>query len=167
MSRHPRAPRVHRLPQRLDWALIPAPLVLSLSPVTEKSPLPAIIVTPSSPSTDKDFSIAFLAPPSTPTWSERLATSTESLRARLSLKARTTVIVMLLLFIMACHLLSHGLAARRPHLHFAPTATGLQGSGEVEVVADQGAGWLGSFMGFWENTPMTGRDTEFVIRENS
>ncbi|KAF5357681.1 hypothetical protein D9758_007427 [Tetrapyrgos nigripes] len=47
-------PRLHRLPQRLDYTLIPAPLDLSLPLVAEKSPLPAIIVTPSSPS-DLDF----------------------------------------------------------------------------------------------------------------
>ncbi|KAJ2924187.1 hypothetical protein H1R20_g12905, partial [Candolleomyces eurysporus] len=56
-------PRLHRLPRRLDYMLIPAPLDLSLDSMTEKSPLPAIIVTPSSPTHSKDFAIAFLAPP--------------------------------------------------------------------------------------------------------
>jgi hypothetical protein len=69
----PRTPRVHRLPKRLDYILIPAPSDLSLDTVCEKSPLPAIIVTPSSPSSNKDFSIAFLAPPQKPSFCDRIA----------------------------------------------------------------------------------------------
>jgi len=64
-------PRLHRLPRRLDYTLIPAPLDLSLPLVTEKSSLPAIIVTPSSPSSAHDFSIAFLAPPPKPSIRDR------------------------------------------------------------------------------------------------
>lgn len=64
-------PRLHRLPRRLDYMLIPAPLDLSLDSMTEKSPLPAIIVTPSSPTHSKDFAIAFLAPPKKPSVAER------------------------------------------------------------------------------------------------
>jgi hypothetical protein len=81
-----------------------------------KSPLPAIVVTPSSPSCSADFSVAFLAPPEKPTVTakERLF----SLAAPLNLKARTTFLLLLLLFIMACHLFTHRLFASHPHLQF-------------------------------------------------
>ena len=82
----------------------------------EKSPLPAIVVTPSSPSCSADFSVAFLAPAEKPTVTakERLF----SFAAPLNLKARTTFFLLLLLFIMACHLFTHRLAASHPHLQF-------------------------------------------------
>ncbi|EIN10212.1 hypothetical protein PUNSTDRAFT_50898 [Punctularia strigosozonata HHB-11173 SS5] len=70
----PRGPRAHRLPQRLDYALIPAPLDLSLPEASEKHPLPAIIVTPSSPTHEHDFGIAFLAPEKQPSLRERVVT---------------------------------------------------------------------------------------------
>ena len=41
-----------------------------------------------------------------------------SLAAPLNLKARTTFLLLLLLFIMACHLFTHRLAASHPHLQF-------------------------------------------------
>jgi len=68
-----RSSRLHRLPQRLDYTLIPAPLDLTLPLVDEKSPLPAIIVTPSSPRSSTDFAIAFLAPESKPSLRQRMA----------------------------------------------------------------------------------------------
>jgi len=86
-----------------------------LTAVSEKSPLPAIIVTPSSPACSGDFSIAFLAPPPRPSLRARL----KSLTAPLQFKARTTFILLLLLFILTCHLLTHRLAARNPHLDFS------------------------------------------------
>ncbi|THH14875.1 hypothetical protein EW146_g5525 [Bondarzewia mesenterica] len=109
----PHSPRRHRLPQHRDYVLVPAPIDLSLPDVSEKSPLPAIIVTPSSPCSSGDFSIAFLAPPQ-PTLQERIASFTSPLQ----LKARTTLILLLLFFILACHLLTHRLATRIPHLEF-------------------------------------------------
>jgi len=128
MSRQ-QAPRIHRLPQRLDYTLIPAPLDLSLPLASEKSPLPAIIVTPSSPSSAQDFSIAFLAPPKEPGVIERLVarvqwtkSSTESkstfgVRAQ---TARTLLIIFLILFVMLTHVVTHRMAqtSRRPHLDF-------------------------------------------------
>ncbi|KAJ3991013.1 hypothetical protein F5050DRAFT_1582148 [Lentinula boryana] len=113
------APRLHRLPQRLDYTLIPAPLDLSLPLVTEKSPLPAIIVTPSSPSSAHDYSIAFLAPPKEPGFFERLGTRLHlGLRAQ---TARTLFILFLILFVMLTHLVTHRIAqtSRRPHLDFS------------------------------------------------
>jgi len=138
-------PRLNRLPQRLDYTLIPAPLDLSRPLVDEKSPLPAIIVTPSSPSHDGDFSIAFLVPPTKPTVFQRLsrlvpssppqsylpsqiqlplsALKTEfepssSVGSSCKTRARATIILLLLLFIMGCHVVMHGLVNGRPHLEF-------------------------------------------------
>ncbi|KAK7060118.1 hypothetical protein VNI00_000882 [Paramarasmius palmivorus] len=110
-------PRLHRLPQRLDYTLIPAPLDLSLPTLSEKSPLPAIIVTPSSPSDDHRFSIAFLAPPPKPTLRERFSSYSPSF----PLTARTAIILTIMIFIMICHLVAHKMAVdlRRPHLDFS------------------------------------------------
>jgi len=138
-------PRLNRFPQRLDYTLIPAPLDLSRPLIDEKSPLPAIIVTPSSPSHDGDFAIAFLVPPPKPSVFQRLAQSLPSWRpqsylpsqiqlpqstvkpefehnlsAPSSCKTRTraTIILLLLLFIMGCHVAMHSLLNGRPHLEF-------------------------------------------------
>ncbi|KAG1773784.1 hypothetical protein EDD22DRAFT_856434 [Suillus occidentalis] len=112
-----RAPRIHRLPQRLDYSLVPAPLDLSLPLATEKSPLPAIIVTPSSPSADApEYYIAFLKPPLKPTLRERVS-EYSPFQPQLPLKARSAIIVSLILFVLICHLLVH-LAVRRPHFGF-------------------------------------------------
>ncbi|KIY45973.1 hypothetical protein FISHEDRAFT_48195 [Fistulina hepatica ATCC 64428] len=108
-------PRLHRLPQRLDYTLIPAPLDLSLSTVTEKSALPAIIVTPSTPTSSHDFAIAFLAPPPKPTLCERLAQQYKVF----NFKVRITLIALLMFAILVCHLMVHGFATRRPRLEFA------------------------------------------------
>lgn len=102
--RHDVAPRLNRLPQRLDYTLIPAPLGkfaqelpislsdrsldLALPLVDEKAPLPAIIVTPSSPSGEKDFAIAFLAPPPKPSLRERMMARLPSLPALPSIQNR-------------------------------------------------------------------------------
>ncbi|KAH9045738.1 hypothetical protein EDB85DRAFT_2270577 [Lactarius pseudohatsudake] len=109
----PNGTRRHRLPQhRPDYILVPAPDDVSLSQMGEKSPLPAIVVTPSSPSCSADFSIAFVAPPEKPTLRERLFAAPTNHRAR------TTLMLLLLLFIMACHLLTHRLATSHSHLQF-------------------------------------------------
>jgi len=109
-----RVPRIHRLPQRLDYNLIPAPLDLSLPLATEKSPLPAIIVTPSSPALDApEYYIAFLTPPPKRTLRDRVA-EYSPFQPQLPLKARTAIIISLAFFILFCHLLVH-LVARHPH----------------------------------------------------
>lgn len=105
-------PRLHRLPQRLDYTLIPAPLDLSLPSITEKSPLPAIIVTPSSPVHTHDFAIAFLAPPTKPSVRERVSASISNIAGSSwlghSRSFRTTLILTLLFFIMiTIHLITH------------------------------------------------------------
>ncbi|KAF8164826.1 hypothetical protein B0H34DRAFT_742038 [Crassisporium funariophilum] len=133
------APRLHRLPQRKDYILIPAPLDLSLSEVTEKSPLPAIIVTPSSPSSSRDFSIAFLASPPKPSLRHRFRehiASSKILGTPLPVKARSILIVLVIIFVLVCHLATHRLAARRPHL-----ALTMQ-TGESHVVdSSSGLSW--------------------------
>jgi len=111
------ARRLHRLPERLDYNLVPAPLDLSLPHAMEKSPLPAIIVTPSSPSLDApEYYIAFLTPPPKPSLCERI-NRFSPFRGQFLFKTRTALVVSLLLFIMVCHLLTH-LAAHRPRFHF-------------------------------------------------
>ncbi|CAA7270720.1 unnamed protein product [Cyclocybe aegerita] len=125
-------PRLHRLPHRTDYILIPAPLDLSLPEMTEKSPLPAIIVTPSSPSSSRDFSIAFLAEPPKPTLRERVQAYKHFNSPNLSLtfpsipqpfnpsmRTRSILIILLIIFVLVCHLVTHRLAARRPHLEFS------------------------------------------------
>ncbi|KAF8845568.1 hypothetical protein BDN67DRAFT_986723 [Paxillus ammoniavirescens] len=112
-----RASRIHRLPQRLDYNLIPAPLDLSLSLATEKSPLPAIIVTPSSPAPDvPEYYIAFLTPTPKPSFRERI-TQLPLFQGQLLFKTRTAFVISLLFFILVCHLLAH-LAVHRPHFDF-------------------------------------------------
>jgi len=108
------APRIHRLPKRTDYILIPAPLDLSLPEVTEKSHLPAIIVTPSSPISPRDFSIAFIASPPKPSLRERLFSKKPF--GTPSLRARSIMLVLLVIFILVCHLVTHRLAIRRPFL---------------------------------------------------
>ncbi|KAJ8086100.1 hypothetical protein PM082_004919 [Marasmius tenuissimus] len=106
--RTPRPRRLHRLPQRLDYTLIPAPLDVSLANLTEKSPLPAIIVTPSSPSDDHRFSIAFLAPPSKPKPPLR-----EILPSLLSSsRTQTAFLFLVIAVVMVCHLVAHQMATQ-------------------------------------------------------
>ncbi|EIW82186.1 hypothetical protein CONPUDRAFT_40038, partial [Coniophora puteana RWD-64-598 SS2] len=110
------APRLHRLPQRLDYTLVPAPLDLSLPQATEKSSLPAIIVTPSSPSAESNYYIAFLSPPPKATFRERISPYLSP--SQLSFKARIAFLVCIVLLVLALHFLSHlALAVHRPHLN--------------------------------------------------
>jgi COMPASS component SWD1 len=147
MPRPGRPARVHRLPQRLDYKLIPPPLDLNLPLLAEKAEFPAIIVTPSSPKTPRDYSIAFLCPPAKPTFRERVssyfipsALSEETAivhdgeirlssisssnrdsfnpKRRMNLKARTMLILLFLFFILVTHVITHRLATRLPHLDF-------------------------------------------------
>ncbi|KAF9040679.1 hypothetical protein BJ165DRAFT_1311703, partial [Panaeolus papilionaceus] len=109
------APRLHRLPVRTDYILVPAPLDLSLPQMTEKSTLPAIIVTPCSPSSARDFSIAFIQPPPKQPLRERLASLYHYHTT--SLRLRSIIIVILLVFVLLCHLVTHQLAsAYRPRM---------------------------------------------------
>jgi len=146
--------RRHRLPQRLDYTLIPPPLDLSSPLVDEKSPLPAIIVTPSSPSGDRDFAIAFLAPPPKDSVFTRFFACLGD-----SVKARTALFILLLMFILACHLVTHRLAMRRPHLHFdTHTQAHLSGAG-VDSYSE--GGWF-DLDDYWNAK----RTPEFVVVES-
>jgi len=113
-------PRSHRLPQRLDYTLIPAPLDLQLEDVSEKSPLPAIIVTPCSPSSSH-YSIAFLAPPPKPSLWER---SKSYLQNLFPLRTRTLFVLMFLFFVLSCHYLVQRLTVSGAHLDFFPIGDG-------------------------------------------
>jgi hypothetical protein len=121
----------------------------------DKSPLPAIVVTPSSPSCSADFSVAFLAPPKKPSACERFF----SVASPLNLKARTTFLLLLLLFVMACHLFTHRLATSHPHLQFGM----MQG---VTEEANHHIGWL-NWQALW-GVQASDLDSkrEFVVRES-
>jgi len=126
--------RIHRLPQRLDYTLIPAPLDLDLTvPLTpEKSPFPTVIVTPAEPARPTDFAFAFIAPRPKVTLRERAVEFFYTLKLKqntvshvvlpkppaFTLRARTSLLVFLFLFIMACHLFTDRFAVHRPHLRF-------------------------------------------------
>jgi len=148
-------PRLHRLPRRLDYTLIPAPLDLSLPLVTEKSSLPAIIVTPSSPSSAHDFSIAFLAPPPKPSIRDRFLSFTLPLQTQFQFKARTAIIVFFIIFILVCHVVTHRLAASRPHLEFT-----LEGDAQM-MVGTQFRDWF-DFGSLWHTSPAPAFVTEIV-----
>jgi len=182
--------RIHRLPQRLDYTLIPAPLDLSLPLVDEKSPLPAIIVTPSSPASANDFSIAFLAPPPKPTIRQRLISLLPkslfsshvalpqtpkplSLTFSAPVKARTIVTTLLLLAIMACHVVLHRMAIQGPRMDFGNPGLGLgeHSAADLGLVQEHSVrasdpGLLGSWLLFWKTDDME-RTLDFVITERT
>ncbi|KAH7931424.1 hypothetical protein BV22DRAFT_1190684 [Leucogyrophana mollusca] len=160
-----RAPRIHRLPQRLDYNLIPAPLDLSLPLATEKSPLPAIIVTPSSPTMESEYYIAFLTPPPKPSIRERFSLFLEPFHTQLPLKARTAIIISLLLFVLVCHLLAH-LAVHRPHLDFYPSSDNVTSFG-VDAHPTQSPFWdFIDLKSLW-GPPLTGERRSFIVEDLS
>jgi len=146
-----RSSRLHRLPQRLDYTLIPAPLDLTLPLVDEKSLLPAIIVTPSSPRNSIDFSIAFLAPEPKPSLRERVTSylprasrlsrqpislATTPTKASFSsmsgpFKFRSIFVMFFMFFVMACHMIAYRLAIM-PRMDFQPKGLGLGEAGLVD-----------------------------------
>jgi len=142
-----RASRPNRLPQRLDYTLIPAPLDLSKPLVDDNAALPAIIVTPSSPSGASDFSIAFLAPEKKEPLVSRVSSRFTPL-----FKARTLFLLFLPLLLLASHVITHRLAVYRPHLHFdahtqqsyvrSEDAPGVEVS-NIDNSADSLKGWFG------------------------
>jgi len=142
-------PRLHRLPHRTDYILIPAPLDLSLSQATEKSPLPAIIVTPSSPSSSHDFSIAFLAPPKL-SLRERIA-AWRHYGGPLPFRIRYILIVLFITFALICHLAAERLAMRVPYF-------------ELNTQNGNDAGWIN--FPFFGDTPAL-HHPNFIINEPS
>lgn len=128
--------------------------------MSKESPLPAIVVTPSSPSCSADFSIAFVAPPEKPTARERFF----SLAAPLNFKARTTFLLLLLLFVMACHLFTHRLATSHPHLQFGITQ-GVAEEAQSAAHSNHYIGWL-DWQAFWGlQTSDLDSKREFVVAE--
>ncbi|KAL5508429.1 hypothetical protein ACEPAH_6048 [Sanghuangporus vaninii] len=119
-------PRRHRLPQRLDWKLIPPPLDLSKPIVDDNAALPAIIVTPSSPKGSRDFQIAFLAPPEEETLCKRVfsrvsknsGSGPSSSATFPQFRPRTLFLLFIPIFLLFCHVLVHRLGTYHPHLHF-------------------------------------------------
>lgn len=140
-------PRRHRLPQRLDWALIPPPLDLSKPIVDDKAALPAIIVTPSSPTGARDFRIAFLAPePKEETMSERVFSRIQHgagmNKPIFQFKPRTLFFMFLAIFILFCHFLSHRLWARHVHLRFELDKQGGVATAADGTQAEHAIGWF-------------------------
>ncbi|KAG0700049.1 hypothetical protein DFH29DRAFT_933827 [Suillus ampliporus] len=162
-----RAPRIHRLPQRLDYNLIPAPLDLSLPLATEKSPLPAIIVTPSSPAADApEYYIAFLTPPPKRTLRDRIS-EYSPFQPQLPLKAHTAIIISLILFILICHLLVH-LALRRPHFDFVTSSDNIS-SLKADYRLPHNSFWdlfVLDFKSFWSG-PMAEDTRNFIMEDFS
>ncbi|KAJ6627428.1 hypothetical protein B0H10DRAFT_1869627 [Mycena sp. CBHHK59/15] len=152
------APRLHRFPHRIDYTLIPAPLDLTLPLKTEKSSLPAIIVTPSSPSSARDFSIAFLAPPPKPSLRERLG-SYAPFVSPFQRKARNLLIIFLIVFVLICHVVTHRLAARRPHLEFSVQ------TGDAHLVDSSFGSWFIRSVWGEDSAPDTKR--EFVVIDDT
>jgi hypothetical protein len=128
------APRLHRLPIRTDYVLIPPPLDLSLPEIAGKSELPAIIVTPSSPSSTRDFSLAFLPSPPKPSLRQRIQ-SYKHLHAP-GLRARSLFFFFVILFVVVCHLVAHRVAIRRPYIEFSVQ------TGHAHVVESAPLSWF-------------------------
>jgi len=159
--------RRHRLPQRLDFTLIPAPLDISLPLVDEKSPLPAIIVTPSSPIGDKDFAIAFLAPTPKPTLLDRLTPHVMQHYSFLSQnKTRVLLLLLMFIFVLALHVITHRLAVMHPRLAFDTHTQGVGGS----LSSDDGhtgglfGGWLG-WDKIWRSPSESSFPRRFIVEE--
>jgi len=160
------APGTHRLPQRLDYNLIPAPLDLSLMQVTEKSSLPAIIVTPSSPSVDTpQFYIAFLNPPPKPSLRERIS-QYSPFHSTFPVKARTALLVALLLFILTCHLFVH-LAGHRPHFDFYKSPDHHSFQADSPVSGSSPWSWSFNFRSLFEPSVASEGARNYIVEELS
>jgi len=129
--------------------------------------LPAIIVTPSSPAADApEYYIAFLTPPPKPTLRDRIA-EYSPFQPQLPLKARTTIIISLTLFILFCHLLVH-LAVSRPHFQFFASAEDAMPL-KVDYHQPQKTlldAFFSDFKSFWSG-PMTEDKRSLIIEDLS
>jgi len=161
MSRQGSGRRLHRLPQRLDYTLVPAPLDLALPLTNEKSYLPAIIVTPSTPTTEcgHQFYIAFSPKP---TLRERVSNYIAPFQTPFQLRARTVIILSLVLFIAVCHLFTHQFAIQRPHLRFDNFEAGRYGGDPADTSY---WGWFG-IKSLWNASAIDERRS-FIINEPS
>jgi len=158
MSRQGPGRRLHRLPQRLDYTLVPAPLDLSLPLTNEKSHLPAIIITPSTPTEcGHQYYIAFSPKP---TLRERFSNYITPFQTPFQLRARTVIVLSLLLFIVVCHLFTHQFAIQRPHLRFDGFEAGQYGGDRADTSY---WGWLG-IKSLW-NASATDQRRSFIVHE--
>jgi hypothetical protein len=147
-------------------------------------------VTPSSPASATDFSIAFLAPHPKPTicqrfmslipnfkrlFSSHVALPTtpkpSSLKFSAPCKARTIIITLLLLAIMACHVILHRMAIQGPRMDFGHPGLGLgdHSPAELGLVGEHdsrtsGSRLLGGWLSVWK-TDDTEWIQDFVITE--
>ncbi|KAH8822812.1 hypothetical protein DL96DRAFT_1746479 [Flagelloscypha sp. PMI_526] len=124
-----------RLPQHLSFDLRPAPLDLSITEASEKSPIPSLIVTPSSPKEcESPYYIAFMAPPAPPspppkaTLAERFVPPLPISRDQFRPRLRTTVLIGFTVLILLFHFLAHTFAAKRPHFEFGLQSSDGEGS---------------------------------------
>ncbi|KAG6849940.1 hypothetical protein H0H93_003312, partial [Arthromyces matolae] len=132
---------------------------LSLPLATEKASLPAIIVTPSSPTSTHDFSIAFLAPPAKQTFFGRVSSFVPKNSLSFPVRARTSIIIVLIFVVMVCHVVTQSLAFRRPHLEFSVQ------TGEARIV-DTSINWF-DFRSFLGNDTPIPPESEDLIEGSS
>ncbi|KAG5219921.1 chromatin binding protein [Salix suchowensis] len=96
----------------------------------------------------------FPRPPEKPSLKQRITTFAAPLKGPFILKARTMLLIVVVIFVLVCHVVTHSLAFRRPHLEFSVQgtdghlvekhrSTGL-GSDLYEVTKQHGA--KGSFL---------------------
>jgi hypothetical protein len=160
-----------------------ADLDLTVPLTPDKSPFPTVIVTPANPISATDFAFAFIPPKPKPTLRERAkevfsavkpdtaalpvlpAISVAAIPAVIPVRARTSIFVFLLFFIMACHLFAHQLASRRPHLHFAlPTdQSDVLDIGAADADAHSGFFGLGAILSAARTDPKR----DFIVAEPS
>jgi hypothetical protein len=133
---------------------------LSVPLINEKSLLPAIIVTPSTPTNESahQFFIAFSPKP---TLRERVSNYIAPFQTSFQLRARTAIILSILLFIVVCHLFTYQFVIHRPHLRFDNFETGHQYGGDHFDTSYWG--WFG-IKTLW-NASATDGKSSFVLHE--
>jgi hypothetical protein len=151
-----------------------SPADLSLPPTDEKG-LPLIIVTPSSPTHEREFFLAWVPPPPpAPSAIRRffsrgggvqLPPSPTTARAEkeksgVTLRWRTVLLLALLFTALVAHVLTRGLAARRPRLFVHPVAVAAAPAAGVET-APHG---LGKMLGIeWLFAEEEVEERDFVV----
>lgn len=127
------------------------------SPTYPNSPIAlSLSDTDSEAGTPPPSSSAFHIPSQSPSYS--------SLSNKLQLKARTSFLLLLLFFILACHLLTHRLATRIPHLEFGNVRDLTLNPGTESATNGVGSWW--DWNTVWGEELDADVDArEFVIRE--
>jgi len=141
-----------------------------------------------------DFSIAFLAPAPKPSFCQRVSSmfykslpslpsspptlpitqKSSSLSLSAPSKARTIVIMFLLVMVMGCHVVTHRMATQRPRMDFENPGLGLGEHsiaefGNVQVTGDQAPGtrFLEGWLDLWEFDEDEQSHNDFVVSELS